>query len=286
LWVPQADGFLFPFVSDESTMGTRRQSIDLDTLPSSLNGYLEKVREVLVRWKDARAVAIKFAVAYIRPLDFNLVSAEEANIIYDCNRLEGKPSSRDYKAIQDFMFHYVACEAGRLGLVVQIHTGIGADPYFSVSGSNPLLLETMFNEKTLRKTNFIMLHGGWPFEREAGIMLMKPNVFADFSSQTFLRSTEVLSEVLREWLEWYPEKVLFGTDAYSEENTPLADWEEKVWLTTRTSRLALTLALTRMMRAGQISRTRAEELATMVLRENAVRLYRLETLGTTLDSDK
>lgn len=37
----------------------------------------------------------------------------------------------------------------------------------------------------------------------------------------------------------------------------------------------LTLALTRMIRAGQITRSRAEELAGLVLRDNAAKLYGL-----------
>ena len=120
-----------------------------------------------------------------------------------------------------------------------------------------------------------MFHGGWPFEREAGVMLIKPNVYADFSSQTFLRSTRALSRVLEERLTWYPEKVLFGTDAYPDD-TPLANWEEKTWLTARTAREALALALTRMMEDGEIVRSRAKELAGMILRDNAVKLYGLE----------
>ena len=68
--------------------------------------------------------------------------------------------------------------------------------------------------------------------------------------------------------------MLFGTDAYPDD-TPLANWEEKVWLVTRTARQAIALALTRMMEEGQISRTRAEELANLVLRENAMTVYDL-----------
>jgi predicted TIM-barrel fold metal-dependent hydrolase len=182
---------------------------------------------------------------------------------------------RDAKILQDYLFRFISSEAGQRGLVVQIHTGIGAEPYFDIRGSNPMLLETMFNSKALQQSKFVMLHGGWPFEREAGAMLIKPNVYADFSAQVFLRSTEALSQTLRAWLEWYPEKVLFGTDAYPGD-TPLANWEEKLWLATRTARQALALALTQMMRAGQITRPRAAELARMVLRDNAAKLYGLE----------
>jgi predicted TIM-barrel fold metal-dependent hydrolase len=275
LWVPLADGFLFPFPSEEERINWFRKGVGLDSLPTSLNEYTDTIRKRLDQWKKAGAVAIKFAIAYVRPLDFAQVSDEEANRVFEHYRQGGKPSANENKILQDFLFRFMAREAGREGLIVHIHTGIGAEPYFNISGSNPLLLETMFNDPTLRQTNFVIVHGGWPFEREAGVMLIKPNVYADFSAQTFLRSTEALSEVLRGWLEWYPEKILFGTDSYPDD-TPLANWEEKLWLATRTSREALALALTQMMKAGEITRQRAEELARMVLHDNAAELYGLE----------
>lgn len=266
LWVPQADGLLSPFAGE----------ISRDNPPATLDEYLDSVvKTQLDQRKAAGAVAIKFGMAYRRSLDVADVSPAEAGSIYERCVQSGTPSARDDKALQDLLFRAVAREAGRLGLAVHIHTGVGADPYFNIGGSNPLLLESVFNDETLRQTNFVMLHGGWPFERQAGVMLMKLNVYADFSSQTFLRSTRALAATLEEWLEWYPEKVLFGTDAYSDD-TPLANWEEKLWLTARTAREALALALTRMIRAGQISRPHAEELAHLVLRDNAVRLYGLE----------
>jgi predicted TIM-barrel fold metal-dependent hydrolase len=79
--------------------------------------------------------------------------------------------------------------------------------------------------------------------------------------------------VIREWLEYAPEKVLFATDAYpfSEEMS----WEEAAWVGASTGRQALGLALTEMMRDGEITRERAMELAHMVLRDNAKKLYKL-----------
>jgi len=273
-WVPLADGFLFPFASEEERIKWFRKQVGLDSLPTGLTEYMDTIRKRLDQWKKAGAVAIKFAIAYVRSLDFAQVSDEEANRVFEHYRQDGKVSANEQKTLQDFLFRFMAREAGREGLVVHIHTGIGAEPYFNISGSNPMLLETMFNDPTLRQTNFVIVHGGWPFEREAGVMLIKPNVYADFSAQTFLRSTEALSGVLRGWLEWYPEKILFGTDSYPDD-TPLANWEEKLWLATRTSREALALALTQMMKAGEITRQRAEELAGMVLRDNAAKLYGL-----------
>src|SRR5215470_10662864 len=71
--------------------------------------------------------------------------------------------------------------------------------------------------------------------------------------------------------EWVPEKVLFGTDAY-----PYSDelgWEESAWIASKRGREALAIALTEMMRDGEISRDRAFVLARMVLRDNAQSLY-------------
>ncbi len=270
LWVVQADGLLSPFAGDVRAMG---ESIHPGTAPATLDAYLNDVVQVqLEECKRAGAVAIKFGIAYSRSLDIEIVSDEDARVVYS-RYVQGKePSAKEAKALEDFLFCAVSRQAGQQGLAVHIHTGIGASPYFNVGGSNPMLLESVFNDETMHGTQFVMLHGGWPFEREAGVMLIKPNVYADFSAQVFLRSTRALSRVLEEWLGWYPEKVLFGTDSYPDD-TPLANWEEKLWLTTRTAREALALALTRMMEDGQVTRSRAEELARMVMRENALRLY-------------
>jgi hypothetical protein len=70
--------------------------------------------------------------------------------------------------------------------------------------------------------------------------------------------------------------------AYSDENTPLSDYEEKQWLLTEKSRDAVAIALTAMMDSGEITRPRAIEIARMVFRENALKLYRLapDTVGS------
>lgn len=60
---------------------------------------------------------------------------------------------------------------------------------------------------------------------------------------------------------------------------PLAGWEEKTWLAARSSRAALALALTGMNRDGQLTRAQALELARLVLRGNAERLYDLVPRG-------
>src|SRR5712692_6230064 len=290
-WVTFDDALIFPLNNDAARRFNRDYAafypgeerllkryladLTLASLPLSLDEYLQKVvTATLERQKQNGAVAVKFEAAYLRKLDFDNPDETKARAVYARFVKGGEPPVADYKALQDFLFYYVAREAGRLGLAVHIHCIEGAGGFYRQSGSNPLLLESVFNDLALRKTNFVVVHGGYPFTKEMGSLLSKPNVYADFSAQTFFCYPRELSEILRNWLESYPDKVLFGTDAFS--FGPAVDWGEVAWLSNTTARQALAIALTGMMNDGEITRERASELARMVLRENARRLYGLK----------
>jgi predicted TIM-barrel fold metal-dependent hydrolase len=246
--------------------------LKLTAPPATLREYLARVvTPTLERQKRAGAVGVKFEAAYLRPLDFADAGESEAARVYARYARGGAPAAAEYKPLQDFLFRYISREAGRLGLAVHIHTGAGVGGYYGITGGSPLMLEPAFNDPTLRKTNFVLIHGGWPFARQTAALLGKPNVYADFSAQTFILYPRDLAETLRAWLEFAPEKVMFGTDAFA--ITPEVGWEEVGWLSNKTGREALAIALTGMMRDGEVTRERASELARMVLRDNAAKLY-------------
>ena len=289
LWVPFVDALLFPldttnlasrnsdrktFYADEERLFKRYlKECRFPFRPSELDSYLkEVVTATLERQKREGAVAVKFEAAYLRSLDFEDVYKSDAAAVYGGPRTPA-PSEAAYKQLQDYLFRYIAAECGRLGMVVHLHTMTGAGGYFDVAGANPLNLEPVLNDSALRKTNFVMLHGGWPFTREVAALLSKPNAYADFSEQTFMNYPRNVAAAIREWLERAPEKVLFATDAYpfSEE----MDWEEAGWVAATTGRQALALALTEMMHDAEITRERAIEIARMVMRDNARTLYKL-----------
>jgi len=279
-WVPYADGFLFPFPVADVPLNPqpRRVEVGLDKAPPPWADYLASVSSRLRQWKASGAVAVKFTIAYYRSLDFARTAEADAKNIYDRYLQDGAaqpPDYRttDYKTLQDFLFRHVVREAGRAGLAVHVHTGEGGGPVFGVAGSNPLLLDSVVNDFSLSQTTFVLVHGGFPFDRAVVALIQKPNVYADLSAQTFFRSRHDLSETLRLWLWAFPEKILFGTDAFT--NTALRGWEEMTWLATRSGREALALALTQMIAAGDMTRPRAAEVARMVLRDNAIRLYKL-----------
>jgi predicted TIM-barrel fold metal-dependent hydrolase len=127
----------------------------------------------------------------------------------------------------------------------------------------------------LRKTNFVLLHGGWPFARQLTALLTKPNCYTDFSEQTFMNYPRDVAETIRAWLEYVPEKVLYATDAYPFA-PPDSGWEEAGFIANVTGREALGIALTGMLHDDEITRDRAVELARMVLRDNARKLYGLK----------
>jgi predicted TIM-barrel fold metal-dependent hydrolase len=264
---------LYPF--EERLLKRYLASAGLGMLPATLDAYLTKVvTATLEAEKRDGAIAVKFEAAYLRKLDFDEADALFARRVYARYVRGGEPSAADYKTLQDYLFRYIARESGRLGLAVHIHAIDGAGAYYKQSGSNPLLLESVFNDESLRKTNFVIIHGGYPFTKETAALISKPNVYADFSAQTFLIYPRELSEVLRNWLEAFPDKILFGTDAFS--FGPEVDWPEVAWLSSTSARQALGWALTGMMNDKEISREQAVVLARMALRDNAVKLYHLD----------
>jgi predicted TIM-barrel fold metal-dependent hydrolase len=109
---------------------------------------------------------------------------------------------------------------------------------------------------------------------ETQSLLAKPNVYTDISMMCLVAEPARVAQVLRQWLAEWPEKVMFGTDAF--DNGPTQSWGMVAWFGAHSAREALTVALTGMMRDGEIDRARAEELARMVLRENAIRAYHLQ----------
>lgn len=242
--------------------------------PATLDGYLKTVvTPTLEAQRQGGCVAVKFEAAYLRALDFGDVPAATASAVYAKYAGAGTPPHAEYKALQDFLFRYIAREAGRLGMAVHVHAFEGAGNFFQTSGADPLLLEPAFNDPALRQTRFVIVHGGGIFSAHAGAMLWKPNVYADTSLMALVYSPAELSKVLRSWLTQFPEKVLFGTDA-----SPLGPdmgWEVTAWIGGQHVRAALALALSDMMRSGEITRPRAQEIATMVMRTNAGGLYGL-----------
>jgi uncharacterized protein len=290
LWVAFADALMLPLdgrLESARTPDTRSlyaletkllhrymHDLGVTKLPATLDEYVTTVlMPTLEHQRKSGAVAVKFEAAYLRALDFDDPDPELARLVYSRFASGGTPGRAEYKALQDYLFRVIAREAGRLGLAVHIHVTDVAGSFYSARGSDPFLLESAFNDSTLRATNFVIIHGGWPLVAHTLPQLAKGNVYADISMTDIVAEPRELANALRLWLNEYPDRVLFGTDAFA--GGPDQTWEAGALLASSSARRALGLALTGMLRDGVITRARAEQLARMVMRENAVALYHL-----------
>lgn len=255
----------------------RRYMHDLGVaaLPRTLDAYvLRIVLPTLEKQRAGGAVSIKVEAAYLRPLDFDDPDPALARRVYARYAAGGTPTHAEYKALEDYLFRVIVREAGHRGMSVQIHCLETYGGFYDAAGSAPHLLEPALDDSTLRGTTIILIHGGWPLVGETQTLLAKPNVYTDISAMTLILEPAELARVLRQWLGEWPDKVLFGTDAF--DNSPTYGWAESALLGTNTARRALAMALTGMMRDGEIDRPRAEQLARMVMRDNARVAYHLD----------
>lgn len=292
LWVPYEDALLFPlnnaamaavtpdraefFALEDKLRARYIHAQNITRLPPTLDAYIRNIVLPTLRGQHARgAIAAKFELAYLRSLAIGNPTHDEAAAVYakyiDTN---ASPAPTVYKPLQDYLFRTIALECGRLGMAVHFHSMAGAGSYFSIAGGNPMNMEPVFNDPTMRHTNFVMLHGGWPFVHETGALLQKPNVYLDISQQALVIPARTLASWLREWLELFPDKVLFGTDGYP--YSEALGWEESTYLSARNAREALGIALTGMERDGEITPARASLIAHMVMHDNAAALYHLQ----------
>jgi len=288
-WVSYVDALMLPLSSksvantpdreklyplEEKLLHRYLDDLHLKQLPATLDAYVKTVvTPTLESQRKRGCIAVKFEAAYLRSLAFNDASQSAAAKVYARYVRGGTPPAAEYKSLQDYLFRSIAREAGRLGMAVHIHAIEGAGGYYVAADSDPLLLEPAFNDPSLRRTNFVIIHGGGMYAAHANAMAWKPNVYLDLSVMPLIYGPTQLGTILRDWLTQWPQKVLFGTDAFG--LGPMFGWELTAWISQNTARQALGIALTDMMRDGLIDRDRAKEIATMVLRGNAAKLYGL-----------
>lgn len=287
LWVFFADSFMWPFNNERETARNPDEGVyiplqekmlqrwmqqeNVSKLPASFADYLNFINRVLEDNSKKGGIAMKFEVAYFRPTTFGDPSSAEAEGIYQRFVSGGIPSEKEYRTFQDFIFRYLIQEGGRLHLPVHIHTAIGIGDYFNLSKSNIMNLESVLRDPRYSQTTFVMIHGGYPLEREAIWLAAMKNVYLDSSFGELAQYPSAFKETLKMWLETFPDKITFGTDCFPYNQVLGA--EESYWLGNYSSRVALAAALAEMVSEGEINETRAMELAHAYLHDTAVKLY-------------
>jgi uncharacterized protein len=286
-WVFFADSFMWPFNNEHETARNPDEGVyiplqekmlhrwmqqeNVSKLPARFKDYLEFIVRVLADNLKKGAIAMKFEVAYFRPTTFSDPTREQAEAIYEQYASGGIPSEKDYRTFQDYIFRFLVNLGGRLNLPVHIHSAVGIGDYFNLSQSNIMNLESVLRDPRYFSTTFVMIHGGYPLEREAIFLAAMKNVYMDSSEMELIQYPSAFKDTLKQWLETFPDKITFGTDCFPYNQVLGA--EESYWLGAESSRIALAAALAEMISENEITEARALELAHAYLHDNAVRLY-------------
>jgi hypothetical protein len=286
-WVFFADSFMWPFNNQressrnpdeavyiplqEKMLHRWMQQENVTKLPARFEDYLNFIVRVLEDNRQKGGIAMKFEVAYFRPTTFSDPTREQAGDIYQHYISGGVPSEKDYGTFQDYIFRFLVVQGGRLHLPVHIHTAAGIGNYFNFSESNIMNLESVLRDPRYQSTTFVMIHGGYPLEREAIWLAAMKNVYLDSSLGELVQYPSAFKDTLKMWLETFPDKITFGTDCFPYNEVLGA--EESYWLGAESSRTALAAALAEMISENEITEARALELAHAYLHDNAVKLY-------------
>jgi hypothetical protein len=286
-WVFFADSFMWPFNNERETARNPDEAVyiplqekmlrrwmqqeNVSKLPVKFGDYLDFIVHVLEDNQKKGGIAMKFEVAYFRPTTFSDPTREQAEYTYRQYASGGIPSEKEYRTFQDYIFRFLVIQGGRLNLPVHIHTAAGIGNYFNFSQSNIMNLESVLRDPRYQSTTFVMIHGGYPLEREAIWLAAMKNVYLDSSLGELVQYPSAFKDTLKMWLETFPDKITFGTDCFPYNEVLGA--EESYWLGAESSRMALAAALAEMISEGEITETRALELAHAYLHDNAVKLY-------------
>jgi len=286
-WVFFVDSFLFPFDNrlvtntnpDEGVYIPLQEKVfhrylkqaGMSRLPATFDEYLRFITRILEENQRKGGIAEKFEVGYFRSLHFDDPPREAAEAVYHTYREEGVPTSAEYTLFQDFVFRYLIREGGRLHLPVHIHSAIGEGDYFRLQNVNVLNLENIVKDPRYLDTTFVLIHGGYPFYKEVIWLASMKNVYIDTSEIEVLTYPSEFKSALRLWLQTYPEKITFGTDAYPFSSA--LGSEETYWLGVYSARDALASALAEMVANRETTEDEALQLARGYLHDNALRLY-------------
>lgn len=172
------------------------------------------------------------------------------------------------KMLRDFLFHQTAMKALEHDVPFQVHTGHGALD-LPWAETNPIEMTHFLNTPMMDQVRFVLVHGGYPFNTEAGYMTsVYPNVFLDFSLMIPWSSIGIARRI-EQTLESAPtSKLMYGSDGIM---VP-----ELFWISALNARKALGNVLNGLINDDVIDASEATDIAESVLYRTAQRVYDLD----------
>jgi uncharacterized protein len=273
------DGFLaddvLPWQWHEQFIPVKRL-LRLEHLAENLIVQEEHFDDFLDRFRSeidpprAKVVAFKSIAAYRTGLEIQAIQTEAAQWnFYELKReSHGKRLRLNNKFLIDFLITHTLEIAAKHQVPVQFHTGFG-DPDLDLRLANPLYLREFLEDSRWRNVPIILLHGAYPYTREAGYLAsVYPQVYVDFGLAVPFLSVAGMRSLLKQLLELTPtSKLLYSSDAH---NIP-----ELYYLGAKWGREILGSVLEEAVRDSDLTVTEADAIAAAILRENARELYRV-----------
>lgn len=240
---PEPNGF-FAYSTFENT--------DIQTLSQ----YLYEMKNAIAKKKENGCKALKCAIAYERPLDF-----DEYDFIKAERALNNPTATEDeICAFGNVVMRTLCRAAAENSVPFQIHTGMG-----QLKGTNPIKLLKIIGENP--DTKFHLLHGGFPwFDDTYALLHNYKNVWSDtcwtpylstFAAAGFIKTALEVSDASR--LTW-------GCDTWMSEDAlgALLAMEH-----------TLSLALSEMVGDGAFGADYAFYLADRIMYQNGKELFGL-----------
>jgi predicted TIM-barrel fold metal-dependent hydrolase len=253
--------------------------VRLETLMERLlaeHASLEEAKEALAAaLYDVRGqgyVALKSIAAYRTGLNVGEWPTEDAVAsLREFRRAAGEgPTRLVHKPLLDTLLHVAFAEAARQEVPLQFHVGYG-DADTDLLLGNPLHLRAVLERPEYRGMPVVLLHECYPYTREGGYLAaIYENVYLDLSYGIPLLGYGEMLSFTREALGVAPiSKLLYSSDGIG---VP-----ELHWMSAIDGRHVLGQALEELVAHGELSISEAEAAGEDVLRNNAVRLYRLSS---------
>ena len=233
--------------------------VEYDEHPGTFDGYLDLVRECVVRARERGCVALKVACAYDRPLRFDGPRKSDAARVY--GRHPSELEEGDLAIFGNFVLHHVLKLADELDFPVQVHLGV-----VSLENANPLEFAAVLARYP--GVRFDLFHGGYPWtEVVSALAHQYRNAWLNLCWLPMISTTHA-EAVLNEWIDVAGscERIVWGADAMTGEETygALLAMEH-----------VLRHALAERIRLGLTDLAGACDLSRKILHDNAKKLYEL-----------
>jgi uncharacterized protein len=249
--------------------GTAYEVVRLEALAEELinketaaSDFPDAVEQAL---KESTAIAAKSIAAYRTGLDLPTDPPSTDTLVAAVAQLRPSDNGR-YRIADPLINAWLAWTAIKIGMPLQIHVGYG-DADIDLRRADPLRLTPFLRATEKRGVPVILLHN-YPFHRHAAYLAQVfGHVFIDVGLA--VHNTGALSQTLiRETLELVPfGKLLFSSDAYG-----LA---ELYHLGAGLFRRGMSAVLEQLIKEGEMTRQDADQIASLIARDNARRVYDL-----------